>query len=169
MSKGRRKHTPSAGARRGLSKGWSWALVLAVLVGFVGYLAWPAWWPGQRGAGSSPAAIALGEQVFGANCATCHGAGAEGQMPSQPMGGTFADGTYIAPALNGTGHMWHHPPAQLSQIVTNGSPDPTSPMKGFAGRLSEQEIEAVLAYLQSRWPERLRERYRDMHAMHSRG
>ena len=168
MSKGQRQPTRNAGAHRGLSRRWSWALVLAVLAGFVGYLAWPAWWPLQRGAAPSPASIARGEQVYAASCAACHGVGAEGQVPGQPMGGTFADGTYIAPALNGTGHMWHHPPAQLLQIVRNGSPDPTSPMKGFAGRLSEPEIEAVLAYLQSLWPERLRQRYQGMHTMHSR-
>jgi mono/diheme cytochrome c family protein len=51
----------------------------------------------------------------------------------------------------------------LFKLVKDGSPAPDSPMKGWAGKMSDPEIAAVLAYIQSLWPERLRQRYRAMH------
>lgn len=152
---------PAAG--RGLSRGWTWALVLGVVAGFGAFVLEPVWRPLLSPAPAPEVLAAEGARVYREHCATCHGPGAEGQVPAQHMGGRRADGTYIAPALNGTAHAWHHAPEALFRIVKTGSPAADSPMRGFAERLSDREIEAVLAWLQSLWPERLRARYRTMH------
>jgi mono/diheme cytochrome c family protein len=78
------------------------------------------------------------------------------------MGGARPEGGYLAPALNGTAHAWHHAPDVLFRIVRDGSPAADSSMKGWAGRLGDGEIEAVLAHLRALWPEPIRERYRAM-------
>lgn len=154
----------TAGPGRGLSARWTWVLLLGVVAAFAAFIFEPLWRP-LVSAPPPPAELAaLGETVYRTQCAQCHGAGAEGQVPGQHMGGQRADGTYIAPALNGTAHAWHHAPDQLFRLIKHGSPAPDSPMKGFADRLSDSEIQAVLTYIQSLWPESLRRRYRSMHA-----
>src|SRR3712207_630865 len=59
-----------------------------------------------RGADPANAAqVALGRQVYAANCASCHGANLEGQPNWQqdlPAGGR------PAPPHDASGHTWHH-------------------------------------------------------------
>ncbi len=106
-----------------------------------------------------PRRIAAGEALYARNCASCHGERAIGENQAHIKGGTRPGGGYWAPALNGSAHAWHHPPEGLFQIVKEGSPAADSPMRGWGGRMSDIEIHAVLAYLQSLWPQALRERY----------
>ena len=153
---------PAGGA--GLSRTWTWAAVATVALGFGAFVFEPVWQPRLFPPLSAEALAAQGATVYREHCALCHGSQAQGQVPSQPNGGQRADGTYIAPALDGTAHAWHHPPQQLFQLVKQGSPAPDSPMRGFAERLSDRQIEAVLAYIQSLWPAALRERYRGLHS-----
>jgi len=100
-----------------------------------------------------------GEALFAANCASCHGIQAVGENPSKLSGGEKEEGGYWAPALNGTAHAWHHPPAVLFQTIKKGSMAQDSPMRAFEGRLSDDQIRSIIGYLQSLWPEEIRERY----------
>ena len=108
--------------------------------------------------------ITRGSDLFNVNCSPCHGDQAAGENPARVIGGNKPDGGYWAPALNGTAHAWHHSPAFLFQRIKNGSPQQGSPMRGWKGRLSDQEIHAVIAYFQSLWPENRRQRYRQRFA-----
>lgn len=94
--------------------------------------------------------IALGKKVFLANCVLCHGANAEGDANWRQRD---ADGHYPAPPLNGSGHAWHHSLEVLKAIITNGSPEGKGKMPAWKGKLSEQEIEATMAWFQSQWPQ----------------
>lgn len=160
---GKRRNDRRTSRGRGLSKGGTWALLGVAVLGFAVYAAAPLWRPLFTAPPPPEALAAQGEALYTQHCATCHGPRAQGQVPGQPNGGRRADGTYLAPALNGTAHAWHHPPGQLVAYVKQGSPAPDSPMRGWAGKLSDEEVGAVLAYLQSLWPEPLRVRYRRMH------
>ena len=148
---------------RGLSAGWTWGLVGVAVIGFGAFVLEPMWRPMTAAQPPREELVQAGAVLYQKNCAACHGAQAQGQEPGQPMGGTRADGTFIAPALNGTAHAWHHPPQMLHRIIKDGSPAPESPMKGWAGRMSDEEIDSVLAYMQSLWPPQLLARYRSMH------
>jgi mono/diheme cytochrome c family protein len=110
---------------------------------------------------SGTALIAQGETLYAKHCAQCHGPKAVGENPAARKGGNKPDGGYWAPALNGTAHTWHHPPDVLFRIVKEGSPAKDSPMRGWMGRMSDEEIHGVLAYVKSLWPESLRRRYDD--------
>jgi len=149
------------GGQRGIAARWGWVMV-AVAVGAVLYFWGRAWLGGDDGA-ADPATIARGGAVYAQHCAECHGPQAAGQVPGLPQGGANPAGGYFAPALDGSGHAWHHPPDALFGIVKHGSPAADSPMKGFAGKLSDADIRAAIAWLQSLWPPEIRRRYFSTH------
>lgn len=98
--------------------------------------------------------VALGRQVYAANCASCHGTNLEGQPNWQqdlPTGGR------PAPPHDVTGHTWHHDDQSLFTTVKYGG-QATSPegyrsnMPALDNRLSDNEIWAALAFIKSTWP-----------------
>lgn len=99
--------------------------------------------------------LALGEEIYHAKCATCHGAEGEGQFPDNP---TQPDetGRIGAPPHTGAGHTWHHADQLLIQIVREGSNAPQDmfyPMPAFGDQLSDEEIIAVLEFIKTWWSE----------------
>jgi mono/diheme cytochrome c family protein len=103
------------------------------------------------------ARVALGERVYAQHCAACHGAKLEGQPDWRKR---LANGRLPAPPHDETGHTWHHADRVLFGITRNGLVPPNAPpnyesdMPAFAGKLSDDEIWAVLAYIKSRWTSR---------------
>lgn len=137
--------------------------VAVVVIGAIGLgfiLIWQggtSYWERRNGS-ASPEAIAFGETLYSQNCATCHGAGLEGQPNWQQL---LPSGRLPAPPHDGTGHTWHHPDQVLFEIVQKGTAAVVgggyeSNMPGFEGVLTDEEIRAVLAFIKSRWPERER-------------
>lgn len=107
------------------------------------------------------AQVALGRQVYAEACASCHGSALEGQAGWRSRN---ADGSLPAPPHDATGHTWHHPAAQLYQIVAQGPAALVgggyrSAMPGFADTLDELRIAAVVAYLISSWPPEIRSQH----------
>jgi mono/diheme cytochrome c family protein len=105
--------------------------------------------------------VALGKSLYGRECATCHGKNLEGQPNWQVK---LPDGTLPAPPHDGTGHTWQHSDDNLFEITKFGrlksAHDETpSTMPAFNGKLSDDEIWAVLTYIKSRWPEDVRVRH----------
>lgn len=102
-----------------------------------------------------------GRAIYVAKCASCHGANLEGQPDWQSA---REDGTYPAPPHDETCHTWHHGDAMLRDYIRRGGQpvlddmgvDFTSGMPGFGEELTEDDIEAVLAYIRSTWPDRIR-------------
>lgn len=94
--------------------------------------------------------IALGQKIFLAKCASCHGTKAEGGANWRQRD---ADGHYPAPPLNGSGHAWHHSLEVLKAVIADGSPKGKGKMPAWKDKLNEQEIEATMAWFQSQWPQ----------------
>ena len=95
----------------------------------------------------------LGQSVYAANCASCHGAEGQGQFPSAPLQRDDT-GRYGAPPHDGSGHTWHHDDDLLIRYVREGGMgDPSTfyPMPGYDDVLSNEEITAVLAYIKTMW------------------
>jgi mono/diheme cytochrome c family protein len=143
---------------------WGWMLI-AVAAAAAVYLFWGET-VHKTADFRDPDTVARGQALFAQHCAVCHGAGAQGENPDEPMGGLKPDGGYLAPALNGTGHAWHHAPDQLFRIVKEGSPAQDSPMRGWAGKMTDADIASVIAYFRSLWPEPIQSRYSEMHPDH---
>lgn len=104
-----------------------------------------------------PARIAIGQNLYAQHCAACHGAKLEGQPDWRRR---LPSGRMPAPPHDETGHTWHHPDAVLFGITKHGLVPPYAPadyqsdMPAFAGKLSDEEIRAVLAYIKSHWTSR---------------
>lgn len=96
------------------------------------------------------AVVEQGRQLFAKNCASCHGANAEGTLDWKK---TDADGNYPPPPLNGSAHAWHHSIPQLARSIKEGGVKLGGVMPAFADKLSDQEVLAVIAYFQSWWPD----------------
>ncbi len=109
--------------------------------------------------GPDPAQLALGEKLYAQHCAACHGANLEGQPNWRAR---LPNGRMPAPPHDDSGHTWHHPDPVLFGITKHGLVPPYAPkgyesdMPAFAGTLSDAEIRAVLAFIESRWSERVR-------------
>lgn len=111
-----------------------------------------------RGSGIDPrdaAQVARGKPLYAAHCAACHGANLEGQPDWRRR---LASGRMPAPPHDDSGHTWHHPDEVLFGIAKEGlvpgryaPPGYQSDMPAFGKLLSDDDIRAVLAYIQSRW------------------
>jgi len=100
--------------------------------------------------------LAQGEILFRQNCASCHGQNAEATPDWKK---TDANGNYPPPPLNGTGHAWHHDLDLLRRTVREGGAKLGGQMPAFEGVLDAEQIDAVIAYSQSKWPDDLYQRW----------
>jgi len=108
-----------------------------------------------RLAPTDTALVALGANVYAAQCAACHGANLEGEPDWRTR---RPDGRLPAPPHDETGHTWHHPDEVLFALTKYGLPKEIggkpylSAMPAYEGILTDREIVAVLSYIKSRWP-----------------
>ena len=62
------------------------------------------------------------------------------------------------PPLNGTGNDWKRTHAELAAVIKNGvrrKSDKTDVMPAWKGRLGDRDIEDVVNWMQSLWPEQV--------------
>jgi mono/diheme cytochrome c family protein len=100
------------------------------------------------------AQVARGETIYTRHCASCHGARGEGAPQWRQRG---ADGKLPAPPLDGSGHAWHHPMADLIEMINEGSRPGEGNMPGWKGKLGADEVNAVIAWFQSLWNDDIHE------------
>ncbi|MCA9839990.1 MAG: c-type cytochrome [Trueperaceae bacterium] len=81
--------------------------------------------------------ITLGQEIYNANCALCHG----------ETGTGYAQETIPAPALNGSMHAWHHSDDQILALIRQGG----NVMPAVGKDWSDEEVEAVWAYVKQWW------------------
>ena len=103
---------------------------------------------------SATADTGQGETLYQRECARCHGADLKGESGWQ---NPAANGRIKAPPHDETGHTWMHSEQELFQLVKSGpgataAPGYVSDMPAFGGRLTDDEIRAVLEFIASRWP-----------------
>lgn len=103
------------------------------------------------------AKVAGGAKLYEQHCAACHGAKLEGQLNWRRR---LPNGRLPAPPHDETGHTWHHPDSVLFGITKNGLVPPYAPkgyesdMPAFGGKITDEEIWAVLAYIKGHWTSR---------------
>ena len=97
---------------------------------------------------TDPGRVARGAKLYKESCVQCHGEGGIG-APNWHRRDT--SGNYPPPPLNGTAHTWHHPKAQLLEMIRNGG----VVMPAFSSQLDDKEIEDIIHWFQSLWPDEL--------------
>ena len=160
--------TQTAARRRGLPpRTLAILIVVAIMIMIVTLNVWsnratPALNSADQ---TNPELVAMGQIVYRARCASCHGANLEGQVNWQTP---LADGSMPAPPHDATGHTWHHNDRFLFETVKFGGqatspPDRKNNMPTFKGVLSDREIWATLAFIKSTWSQDLLERQKSGH------
>lgn len=122
-------------------------------------LAWH-WTTGSKSVADpgDTAQVALGRTIYAENCASCHGVNLEGQPDWRIR---KPDGRLPAPPHDETGHTWHHPDEHLFRLTKLGLKPPLAPegyksdMPAFEGKLTDDQIWAVLASIKSTWSKRI--------------
>ena len=117
---------------------------------------------GQIGSAAMADDLDTGRMLYADHCAACHGMELEGAPDWQRSG---PDGLFPAPPHDETGHTWHHGDGMLFDYVQRGGQAVlddlgvsfTSGMPGFGDVLSAEDIEAILGFIRSTWPERIQE------------
>ena len=140
-------------------------IVLAAVAVLTAVSVWNALYGGKtrdKADSGNAAQVALGQKLYGIHCASCHGADLKGEADWQYR---KADGKLPAPPHDETGHTWHHPDQQLFDVIKHGTaayapPGYATDMGAYEDKLSDSDIWAVIAYIQSRWPADIRMRQR---------
>ena len=102
--------------------------------------------------------IENGKKIYAKNCASCHGVNLEGQKNWMSR---LPDGLMPAPPHDQTGHTWHHPDRYLFMVTKYGIEEfigekyPNN-MPAYKDILSDEEIIAVLSYIKSTWPSKIK-------------
>ena len=107
---------------------------------------------------SAESDLRMGERLYQENCASCHGANLEGQPDWRSR---LPNGRLPAPPHDASGHTWHHTDRVLLDIVKRGTAAIVgngyeSDMPGFEEVLTDEEITAIIDYIKSTWPDRIR-------------
>lgn len=84
-----------------------------------------------------------GAALYAANCQQCHG-------DREGNGGSGA------PRHDGAGHTWHHPDAQLKDWVLNGKLGFGDQMPALGDKLTESEVDTILAFIKTWWTDEQR-------------
>lgn len=92
---------------------------------------------------------AHGEALFKQYCVACHGANGIGEFNWQSR-------ERAAPALDSSGHAWHHEDTQLISMILD-KPVPDSKMPVWRNVLSQDDAHDVLAYIKTLWTPYIRE------------
>lgn len=111
---------------------------------------------------NNPMIVAAGEEIYAAQCASCHGANLEGEEDWQTRD---ADGYLPAPPHDENGHTWHHTDQALFRLTKfglaklSGLENYKTRMPAYEGELTDEEIIAVLSFVKSKWPEEVQRRH----------
>lgn len=136
---------------------YSYIAVALATAAVVGSLMWATWSLDLFGLDESER-IAQGQTLYGVRCASCHGKNLEGQPNWKTP---LPNGRMPAPPHDKSGHTWHHADKALAGVTKLGlklfaGDNYESDMPAFGTILSDQEIEAIMTYIKSTWPERER-------------
>jgi mono/diheme cytochrome c family protein len=92
-------------------------------------------------------AVMRGARLYQEHCAQCHGPEAQGHPDwSNPQ-------VVAAPPLNGSGNDWRRKKSELVAVIKHGAKRGNEPvMPGWSGRLSDRDVEDIIAWFQALWP-----------------
>lgn len=112
--------------------------------------------------------VALGQELYAAECASCHGIDRKGQPGWENKS---SDGHPLAPPHDGSGHTSQHPDHALIELTKYGSSDvacrtlDSDAMPEFQETLSDEQVIAVLSYIKAQWPAEIQRQHDEVNAV----
>lgn len=100
----------------------------------------------------TPEQVEAGAALYTQHCASCHKPNAEGTADWKTRD---ASGKLPPPPLDGTAHAWHHSLDVLRTVVRRGGAPVGGSMPAFGDKLAPQEMDAILAWVQSHWSNKI--------------
>jgi len=97
---------------------------------------------------TAEAAPQHGAQLYAKYCVSCHGADGRGEP-----GWRYRE--RAAPALDSSGHAWHHEDEQLLSMILD-KPAPDSAMPAWRGVLTREDALDVIGYIKALWTPHIR-------------
>lgn len=98
------------------------------------------------------AQVERGDDLYQKHCAECHKPDASGTADWRTLD---ANGKYPPPPLDGTAHTWHHSISVLRRTVGIGGVPLGGSMPGFAEKLTAEQINDILAWVQTHWSDEI--------------
>ncbi len=92
---------------------------------------------------TASAHAAHGKELYGKYCVSCHGPDGQGEF-------NWQNRERSAPALDSSGHAWHHEDAQLLEMILD-KPMPDSRMPAWRGLLTREDALDIIAYIKTTW------------------
>ncbi|MCJ8314629.1 MAG: cytochrome c [Saccharospirillaceae bacterium] len=92
--------------------------------------------------------IEKGKKLYDQTCIACHLQNAEGTENWQD---SLDEGGYPPPPLNGSAHTWHHPLAQLHEVIKYGLIEYGTTMPAWGSVYTDKQILDLIASFQSYW------------------
>ena len=102
----------------------------------------------------NPELVVEGEPLYAQYCASCHGANLEGVPDWKTV---QPDGKYLPPPQDSSGHTWHHPDDLLISVIIEGGDPSYSDMPPVGEILTDEEMNAILAFIKNSWGQEQRE------------
>jgi len=100
-------------------------------------------WPSASESLTASARPEHGKALYRQYCASCHGATGHGEF-------NWMNRERGAPALDSSGHAWHHEDEQLVSSILD-KPVPDSRMPAWRGVLSRDDAIDLVAYIKTLW------------------
>lgn len=102
--------------------------------------------------------VKMGDELFGKNCAECHGSEAQGTLD---LKNSDREGFVPSPALDGSAHTWHHSFEILKHTIREGGAKLGGKMPAVGKNFSDNQLESIVAYFQSKWPDEIYGRWEE--------
>lgn len=144
----------------------NWMILLFIGIGGAAFLGLALFRANTRNGvdleGLSPEArqLVIGERVYNSSCTACHKPNMAGQDDWKIP---FADGSLKAPPLDETGLLVSYTDDEIEQKIRLGANSLNEEMRSLSNMpsydtiLSDDEIDAVIAFIKSRWPDEVRD------------
>lgn len=117
---------------------------------------------------NDPQTVAKGQDIYAAECASCHGLDRKGQEGWEKKS---SDGQPLAPPHDGSGHTWQHPDHALIELTKYGTSEvacrtlDSDAMPEFQETLTDEQVIAVLSFIKAQWSPEIQRQHDEVNAV----
>lgn len=103
--------------------------------------------------------VKMGGGLYDKTCAECHGSEAQGTLE---LKNSDRESFVPSPPLDGSAHTWHHSIEILKHTIREGGAKLGGKMPAAGKNFSDNQLESIVAYFQSKWPDEIYGRWEEV-------